>query len=94
MNKRQKKKHAKKLYKHSYYEVRRQKIMNAASRYSTGKFDIVYITDSRRMDLKHPVKVVHLGNCVPCASYTTTTKDNSKYDDGNKEVTIEFNANP
>lgn len=62
MNKRQYKKYAKKYFKKSYYDVRYAKIVekvakanniipNHKSNYA------VFIVDSRRGDLKHPVSI-------------------------------------
>lgn len=72
MNKRQKKKCDKKFGLRSYYEVRRHKVYMAVSKYSEEigleRNPIVYIIDSRRMDLKHPIKISLISNAVPISA--------------------------
>ena len=60
MNKRQYKKYAKKNYCKSYYNVRREHMLRKATEIckNLGKEMLcLCITDSRRMDLKHPIKI-------------------------------------
>ena len=90
MNKRQYKKHLKKLKCKSYYKMREKRIVMIADKYRKPMqpldpycLNIVYIVDSKRMNLKHPHSVKLLGNCYP-----TSSKE------GNNETsfTLEFKA--
>ena len=66
MNKRQRKKFKKKNRCRTYYGYRQAEIFRRVSNYIDLKSnDIVYIVDSRRMDLKHFQKVSVLKNCYP-----------------------------
>lgn len=68
MNRRQKKKYDKKFGMKSYYNVRRYKIYMMASKYTEDPLNghcIIYVVDSKRGDLKHPVKISLLTNVVP-----------------------------
>ena len=72
MNKRQYKKLRKKLYKHRYYDVRQEMICkNISSKYSNemkNGQNILYIVDSRKMNLKHPISIKLFFNCIPISS--------------------------
>lgn len=73
MNKRQRKKFEKKLCKKTYYQYRLERIWKVATKYLTASqvttlldgFNMLYIVDNRRMDLKHVQKVQLLENCYP-----------------------------
>lgn len=71
-----KKKQLKKLGCKRYYEYRRKKIILAASKAmeetEPGCFNIVYIVDSRKMNLKHPHSVKTFKNCYPTGMNITT----------------------
>ena len=99
MNRRQKKKFEKKLHCKKYCNVRREKIMRCVNKYGQslnlpkkGGFNMVYIVDSRRMDLKHPSKIQLLANCVPVSvSFDDTDKDATLVTNNeNKVVTLEW----
>lgn len=80
MNKRQYKKWKKKLYKRRYYDVRQAIIYKKAL--SSCKIEgncLLYIVDSKRMNLKHPISIRLLCNCEPV---TVSTEQ--------KEIDIEF----
>ena len=85
MNKRQKKKFEKKLFCKTYYGCRQRKLSLLAERYDVGENDILYIVDSKRMDLKHLHRVCVLKdvNIQPC--YNTDHNVN--------DVDIEFSCN-
>lgn len=86
MNKRQKKKFEKKLNNKTYYNYRRRKLALLLKSYTIGENDILCITDSRRMDLKHIDKICVLRN-------VTMSQPNLNKDDKAGEITIEFNCN-
>lgn len=70
MNKRQHKKYIKKLCCKTYYDMRRTIIYNTATKHihsnsDNNGFNMIYVIDSKRMDLKHPKKVTLLCNCIP-----------------------------
>ena len=83
MNKRQRKKFNKKLNKKSYYKYREAKIYFLCNNYlkskgmktNGNKFNAIYIIDSKRMDLKHPIKVELLLNCYPSSVATISTNE-------------------
>ena len=90
MNKRQYKKYVKKLKCRSYYQMRRKRIMMIADKYiklmqplDPYCLNIVYIVDSKRMNLKHHHSVKLLGNCYPASM----NKDNNT-----TQFTLEFKA--
>lgn len=91
MNKRQKKKFEKKLHYKKYYNVRRARIMKIISMHDKDEdsnkngFDLVYIIDSRKMDLKHPKKIQLLKNCYFISSKTVVY-------DINKSINLEFES--
>lgn len=64
-----KKKQLKKLGCKTYYEYRRKKITLAVSKdigkAEPGCFNMIYIIDSRKMNLKHPHSVKVFKNCYP-----------------------------
>lgn len=80
-----KKKQLKKLGCKTYYEYRRKKIILAVSKdmgeAEPGCFDMIYINDSRKMNLKHPHSVKVFKNCYPTGVHITTDS---------KEKEIEF----
>ena len=102
MNKRQKKKFEKKLRCKKYCNVRRERIMMRVNKYAlklnlskNDAFNMVYIVDSKRMDLKHPLKIQLLANCVPVSSsFDNVDKDATMIaDNKNKVVTLEWGDN-
>ena len=91
MNKRQKKKFKKKNRYRTYYGYRQAEIFRRLSNYIDFKSnDIVYIIDSRRMDLKHFQKVSVLRNCYPIGYQTSSGYNEPK---GNM-FTLEFTCDP
>lgn len=81
MNKRQYKKYLKKLKCRSYYSMRQKRIVDIANKYiNTSRnhdFDainMVYIVDSKRMDLKHPHSVKLLCDCTPVSCKSVNGK--------------------
>ena len=85
MNKRQKKKFKKKYNCKTYYHMREKRIIKIAESYmnDTDMNRLIYIVDSRRMDLKHPVSVKLFTNIRP-APFINTCDDN---------YTIDFTSN-
>ena len=85
MNKRQKKKFDKKLNNKTYYNYRRCKLALALKSYTTGENDILYIVDSKRMDLKHIKEISVLKN-------VTILQPKLNKDDNSGEFAIEFSC--
>ena len=77
MNTRQKKKFKKKLNCKTYLRFRRKRIIRRCSSQSTDPYqrDIVYIQDSKRMDLKHPLHVYLLKNTYPVSMGVSNIND-------------------
>ena len=70
MNSRQYKKYANKYYYKKFYSVRRHIILNVINKnISSEEYkycnNIIVITDSKSMNLKHPINEKVLYNCYP-----------------------------
>lgn len=87
MNRRIKKKLDKRYGCKTYLDFRRHRIIKAVEKYITDDTDLILITDSKRMDLKHPQRIRLLEQVRPVAI------DGSKPETTDKPINIQFRAN-
>ena len=84
MNRRIKKKLDKRYGCKTYLNFRRHRIIKVVEKYITDDIDLILITDSKRMDLKHLQQIRLLNNVKPIAIDSEYTS---------KPINIEFTAN-
>lgn len=87
MNRRQKKKFDKRDGCKTYLNFRLHRIIKAVEKHITDDTDLILITDSKRMDLKHPHQIRLLKQVRPVAM------NDNKPEFTGEPINIQFNAN-
>lgn len=89
MNRRIKKKFDKRDGCKTYLDFRLHRIMKVSEKYMTDDNCMILITDSKRMDLKHPQRIRVLANIMPVAAGGSKSEDT----DDTRSMEITFTAN-
>ena len=89
MNRRIKKKLDKRDGCKTYLNFRLHRIMKVSEKYMTDDNCMILITDSKRMDLKHPQRIRVLTNIMPVAAGGSKSEDT----DDTRSMEITFTAN-
>ena len=87
MNRRIKKKLDKRDGCKTYLDFRLHRIMKVSEKYMTDDNCMILITDSKRMDLKHPQRIRVLTNIMPVGV------GDDKPENTGEPINIQFNAN-
>ena len=87
MNRRIKKKFDKRDGRKTYLNFRLHRIIKAVEKHISDDTDLILITDSNRMDLKHPHQIRLLKQVMP------VTMNDNKPEFTGEPINIQFNAN-